>query len=170
MISMLLFGFLALILMPFLVSLTKTAIHRCAKCLNEVQDNSYFGFSSLDDKLFMWNIGNFGIILTRRTILYAVMIIFGALTIYVFILVEESQHAHMVISGITWEKYLQTCGYDAFKKNPMQAKRNFNSRFFRKGVQWDGYVVRVNFNEDNPMSLAYHSANLLIKMDDDDKP
>ena len=31
-------------------------------------------------------------------------------------------------------------------------------------------MVRVNFNEDNPMSLAYHSANLLIKMDDDDKP
>ena len=36
MIAMLIFGFLSLILMPFLVSLTKTAIHRCAKCLNQV--------------------------------------------------------------------------------------------------------------------------------------
>ena len=34
MIAMLLFGFLSLVLMPFLISLTKTAIHRCAKCLN----------------------------------------------------------------------------------------------------------------------------------------
>ena len=34
MIAMLIFGFLSLLLMPFLVSLTKTAIHRCAKCLN----------------------------------------------------------------------------------------------------------------------------------------
>ena len=51
MLAMLIFGFLSLILMPLLVSLTKTAIHRCAKCLNEVKDNSYFGFSSMEDKL-----------------------------------------------------------------------------------------------------------------------
>ena len=51
MLAMLLFGFLSLILMPLLVSLTKTALHRCAKCLNEVKDNSYFGFSSMEDKL-----------------------------------------------------------------------------------------------------------------------
>ena len=49
--SMLIFGILSLLLMPFLISLTKTAIHRCAKCLNEVKDNSYFGLSSLDDKV-----------------------------------------------------------------------------------------------------------------------
>ena len=93
MIAMLVFGFLSLILMPFLVSLTKTAIHRCAKCLNQVQDNSYFGMSSLEDKLFAWQFGSFGIILTRRTILYAVMILTAMLSIYVFILVEEA-HIH----------------------------------------------------------------------------
>ena len=49
--SILFFGFLSIILMPFLVSLTKSAIHRCAKCLNEVKSNSYFGFSSLEDKV-----------------------------------------------------------------------------------------------------------------------
>ena len=49
--SILFFGFLSIILMPFLVSLTNSAIHRCAKCLNEVKSNSYFGFSSLEDKV-----------------------------------------------------------------------------------------------------------------------
>jgi hypothetical protein len=49
--SILIFGFLSIILMPFLVSLTKSAVHRCAKCLNEVKSNSYFGFSSLEDKV-----------------------------------------------------------------------------------------------------------------------
>ena len=53
--GMLVLGFLSLILMPFFVSLTKTAIHRCAKCLNEVKDNSYFGLSSLDDKVSVSN-------------------------------------------------------------------------------------------------------------------
>ena len=169
MISMLVFGFLSLILMPFLVSLTKTAIHRCAKCLNEVQDNSYFGFSSLEDKLFTYEFGSVGIILTRRTILYAVMLLTGCLTIYVFILVEDANHGHFISSGISWEKYLATCGYEAFQKDPKMAKRNFNTKFFRRGVTWDGYVVRVNYNEDNPMSLAYHSANLLVKMEKDDR-
>ena len=92
MIAMLLFGFLSLILMPFLISLTKTAIHRCAKCLNSVQDNTYFGFSSLEDKLFTWQFGSFGIILTRRTILYFVLVLTGCLSIYVFILVEDAAH------------------------------------------------------------------------------
>ena len=94
MISMLIFGMLSLILMPFLVSLTKTAIHRCAKCLNQVQDNSYFGFSSLDDKLFTWTFGKCGVILTRRTILYCVIVLVGFLSFYVFILVEEATHGH----------------------------------------------------------------------------
>ena len=49
--AMLVFGFLALILLPFLVSLTKLSIHRCAKCLNEVKENTYFGLSSMEDKL-----------------------------------------------------------------------------------------------------------------------
>ena len=168
-IAMLVFGFLSLVLMPFLVSLTKTAIHRCAKCLNQVQDSSYFGLSSLEDRLFTWQVGTFGIILTRRTILYFVMVITGALSIYVFILVEDAALHNFNSSGLTWPSYLQTCGYDQFVKNPGKSKRDFAAKYFRKGVTWEGWVTRVNFNEDNPLSLNYHSANLLVKMDIDDR-
>lgn len=64
--------------------------------------------SSLEDKLFTWQFGTFGIILTRRTILYAVMIITGMLFLYVFILVEENalQIHTFNSSGITWASYL----------------------------------------------------------------
>ena len=79
-----------------------------------MQDSSYFGFSSLEDRLFTWNIGTFGVILTRRTILYAVMILTGALSIYVFILVEDANHGHFRASNLTWPTYLKTCGYEAF--------------------------------------------------------
>lgn len=89
MIAILIFGILALVLVPFLVSLTKTAIHRCAKCLNEVKDTSYFGFSTMEDKLMAIQIGSFGIILTRKLLLYMVLIITTMLAIYVFILVED---------------------------------------------------------------------------------
>lgn len=61
------------------------------------------------------------------------------------------------------------CGYTVFARDPREAKRNFNAKFFRKGISWDGYVVRVNFNEENPMSMQYHSATILVKMDEDDR-
>jgi len=35
--SLFVFGILSVMMMPFLVSLTKVAKHRCAKCLNEVK-------------------------------------------------------------------------------------------------------------------------------------
>ena len=94
--AMLIFGILSLILLPFLVSLTKSALHRCAKCLNEVKSNSYFGFSSMEDKLVSWQIGKFGIILTRKTLLYLVIVLTACLAIYVFVLVEE-QHNNQIV-------------------------------------------------------------------------
>jgi hypothetical protein len=41
---------------------------------------------------------------------------------------------------------------------------------FGKSVGWDGYVVRVNLNDDDPLSLQYHTANILIKMEVSDMP
>jgi len=48
----------------------------------------------LEDKVIAKNIGNFGIILTRRYLLYIVMVIAAFLSIYTFVLVEESAHEH----------------------------------------------------------------------------
>ena len=74
------------------------------------------------------------------------------------------------ISGITWDSYRQDCGYEAFTANPRKAFRSFEMKYFGKNVAWDGYVVRVNLNDDDPMSLAYHSANILVKMELSDIP
>ena len=68
--------------------------------------------SSLEDKLFTWQFGTFGLILTRRTILYAVLCITAGLAIYVFVLVEESNLVNFTNSGVSWAMYLKECGYD----------------------------------------------------------
>lgn len=126
--SILIFGFLSIILMPFLVSLTKQAIHRCAKCLNEVKSNSYFGFSSLEDKLVTLSIGKMGVILTRRYLLYIVVSIVCGMAIYLSIL-TESGHNHEVsktsfannnagaISGLKWVDYKRDCGFTGYSSN-----------------------------------------------------
>jgi len=93
--AMLIFGILSLVLMPVLVSLTKSAIHRCAKCLNEVKTYSYFGFSSMEDKLVTLQLGKFGVILTRRLLLYTALIVTAMLAIYTFVWIEAS-HNHEI--------------------------------------------------------------------------
>lgn len=72
------------------------------------------------------------------------------------------------ISGITWHKYKQDVGYDAFNNNPGGTKNLYWRNYRGHGVSWNGYVVRVNLNEDDPLSMAFHSASLLIKMEEDD--
>ena len=43
-------------------------------------------------------------------------------------------------------------------------------KYFGKNIAWDGYVIRVNLNDDDPLSLSYHSANILVKMEESDIP
>jgi len=90
--GILVFGVLSLLLMPFLVGLTKQAVHKCAKCLNDVKQSSLFGLNSLEDKVIAKKVGNFGIILTRKYLLYIVAVIATFISIYMFILVEEQNH------------------------------------------------------------------------------
>lgn len=87
---MLLFGLIGFIMLPVLVNLTKSAIHRCAKCLNEVKTNSIFGFSSMDDLVISYQFGNFGIILTRKMLLYLAVVITFMLAIYAFVIVKSN--------------------------------------------------------------------------------
>jgi hypothetical protein len=79
-----------------------------------------------------FNIGNFGIILTRRYLLYIVVTITVGLAIYLFVL-NESEHNHELskaliydiigkciepISDITWDEFRKDVGYAAFMNNP----------------------------------------------------
>lgn len=61
------------------------------------------------------------------------------------------------ISDLTWHEFREQCGYDAFIKNPRKSYRNFEMHHYGKYVNWDGYVIRVNLNDDDPLSIAYHT-------------
>jgi hypothetical protein len=55
-------------------------------------------------------------------------------------------------------------------KNPRQTFRKFELNHFGKAVNWDGYVIRVNLNDDDPLSLSYHTTNIMVKMETPDIP
>ena len=43
--------------------------------------------------------------------------------------------------------------------------QKFDRKYFNKGVSWEGYIIRVILNEEDSLNFAYHSSNILIKMD-----
>ena len=60
------------------------------------------------------------------------MVISVFLSIYMFILVEETNHGHRHISNITWTKFRDQCGYKQFIKNPRATFRNYEMNYFAK--------------------------------------
>jgi len=60
-------GLYSFVLMPCIIGLLRDQIHRCPKCHNEIKEDSIF--SSLDDNLVSFNLGSFGVLITRRVLL-----------------------------------------------------------------------------------------------------
>jgi len=122
------FGIPGFMLIPFLANLTKMAVHRCSKCLNEVLTDSIFGYSSMNDRIIQFQFGNFGIVLSRKTLLYLTLVFFTGLTLYVYVWVE-SGHDHDVvpISDITWDNYVKDIKP---QKNFRARERTFLNEYF----------------------------------------
>ena len=53
---------------------------------------------------------------------------------------------------------------------PQESLPSFRDEIFWKKCSMEWYVVRVNLNDDDPLSLAYHSADILVKMELSDIP
>lgn len=103
----------------------------------------------MDDQVLTLKLGNFGVILTRKMLFYAVLVITACLAIYVFILVE-SGHTHDArpISAITWAAFSRDCGHAQWIKAQRATENKFLSEYVNMGVRWEGYVVRVMMAED----------------------
>lgn len=119
-------GWLSFCILPFVLSLTKSAVHRCSKCLNEVKNNSFLGFNSMEDKVISFNIGQFGVALSRKYLLYITMTLVAAALLFVIMETKIDVEFETPISNITWDKYVQDCGINAYKNDRMKAVRAFD--------------------------------------------
>lgn len=77
MLLLIVFGWLSLILIPLAIFLTRSAIHRCSYCMNEIAERTFASMPSLDSKVFVFKFGRCQIVLSRK---YA-LILFGLLII-----------------------------------------------------------------------------------------
>ncbi len=109
----LMLGLFAFLVIPFAVFITRSKVHRCPRCLNKVRENMLESLShgKMSDQVWAFNLGSFGVILTRKYLLYMLLV---ALTIIGIIFVinsgvmdyDESQP----LTSFTWEEYQQDCG------------------------------------------------------------
>ena len=98
------------------------------------------------------------------------MVIAAFMSIYMFIFVEQQVHDHRRISTLTWHDFREHCGFEAFQKSPRKSYRTFEMNHYGRAVQWDGYVIRVNLNDDDPLSISYHNTQVMVKMEESDIP
>ena len=114
-------GWLSFWILPLVLSLTKSAVHRCSKCLNEVKNNSLLGFNSMEDKVISFNIGSFGVILSRKYLLYIVLSLTWLIVLIMLLTSGVNMNETRPITNYTWVEYKNDWGYQAFIKNPREA-------------------------------------------------
>jgi hypothetical protein len=164
-IMILFLGMLGLMMFPFVTATMRISVHRCSKCLNEIKQTSIFNLDGLEDKVISFSLGKFGIILSRKYLIYITIFVFSCIMLYFAVSSANLGHDHdsRPISTLKWDDFMKDCGPDAFKNNVRQTIRTFERKYSDRGIQWDGYVVRVNYLEDL-VNRHFHETSILIKM------
>ena len=98
-------GWLSFCILPLVLSLTKSSVHRCSQCLNEVKNDSFLGFNSMEDKVISFNIGQFGVAVSRKYLLYIVLTLVCAVALYLILTSGMYGEYTAPLTSITWSQY-----------------------------------------------------------------
>eukprot|EP00357_Protocruzia_adherens_P034364 CAMPEP_0114995796 /NCGR_PEP_ID=MMETSP0216-20121206/13938_1 /TAXON_ID=223996 /ORGANISM="Protocruzia adherens, Strain Boccale" /LENGTH=331 /DNA_ID=CAMNT_0002359897 /DNA_START=60 /DNA_END=1055 /DNA_ORIENTATION=+ len=159
----LVFNVYSLIIIPFLIPLTKSAVHKCTNCFNRVGAKNCMGIPFWKDKVISFQVGNFAVVLSRVYVAAIVLIIgiIGYVSLVTYI------HKTVYIYPYTWEEYKTDCGREALLKSPEGVMNKFRSTYSHKGVEWEGYVVKIDQSSDRWFASP-HSAAIQVKMENSD--
>jgi len=153
--------------MPLLILLTRNFYHRCSVCLAEVGcDNKLIGVGSLQDKVIAINIGEFGLVLTRKIVLGMLLTFLLIFTVYIqFDAHGGHHHVPIVKIDVSWENFLKECGRDSLEKGGgIQAIHCDQTYVEKTVVDWHGYLERVDDYRENFFNYMPHAIALMVKM------
>lgn len=164
------FGFLGLVIVPVVFLLTKSAVHRCSRCLQKMGEKQCFGLpTDPADEVWHFRLGKCSVVLSR---LYAILILVVFCVIagyYVYLHPNEDPHHHPLGSGkqieATWSDYIEDCGAEVVVENFVHAKKQFEDKYQSNIITWRGYFAQTKATS-NQISLFYsdHALNILVKM------
>jgi hypothetical protein len=123
----------------------------------------------MEDKVISFNIGNFGIILSRKYLLYIVMSVLAFFVLFLLLTSGINLDEERPLTNIKWMDYREDVGLKAFKKAPRETIRLFDRKYSGKAVTWDGYVVQTNALNEEALNHYQHASDILVKMVPDDR-
>lgn len=127
------FFVLFMVLFPCITGIFRIQTHSCPECLNEVNQTSIFSRLDLEDQIFTFKIGSFGMLIKRRTLLYSLLVIVVlGLTCYII----DSQSRHPLVNKVMQQTkkridYQMTWGkFQDFFENPNGFSNDEYSRLY----------------------------------------
>lgn len=123
----------------------------------------------MEDKVISFNIGTFGVILSRKYLLYILLSVTCAIVLFLLLTSGVDLREERPLTDVKWPDYRDDCGFFAFTKNPRETIRTFDRKYAGRGVAWDGYIVQVNALNEDSLSHFHHASSILVKMVPDDK-
>ncbi|CAD8056816.1 unnamed protein product [Paramecium primaurelia] len=172
---LLIFGLMpSLLLIPVIMIITRTLIHKCSACNEEIGgDGKVFHVLGVKDSMMSFKIGEFGVILTKRIVIGTLLLILTLGVLWYRILDMPTQqwmdyHQHYnpnITITDTWNDYLEKCTKEKIFQN-LQFQQSCQQKYIdRTIVDWKGYAIRVEDNQQSLMKFLHHSVNILVKMD-----
>ncbi|CAK75661.1 unnamed protein product (macronuclear) [Paramecium tetraurelia] len=172
---LLIFGFMAsILLIPIIMLITRTLIHKCSACHQVIGgDGKVFHVLGVKDSMMSFKIGELGIILTKRIVIgISLLILTLGVLWYRIMEIPTSQwmdyHQHYspnITIADTWTDYLEKCSKQKVFQN-VQFQQYCEQKYVdRTIVDWKGFAIRVEDNQQSLLKFLHHSVNILVKMD-----
>ena len=145
------FKIIGIILSVVIIRFTQNTTHSCPNCLNKISVYTIFDALSLQDKVFSIKFSSFGIVITKKHIF---SIFLGLVFLILFIILISSVSFTKQILKESWSDYVKICA---------GGETICNAKFLYQEISWNGYVIRVNFNDN---FFSRNRVYFLVKMDE----
>eukprot|EP00357_Protocruzia_adherens_P033359 CAMPEP_0115031506 /NCGR_PEP_ID=MMETSP0216-20121206/38583_1 /TAXON_ID=223996 /ORGANISM="Protocruzia adherens, Strain Boccale" /LENGTH=334 /DNA_ID=CAMNT_0002409187 /DNA_START=62 /DNA_END=1066 /DNA_ORIENTATION=+ len=157
----------ALIMLPIVVPLTKSSVHKCPNCFEELGSKKCLGVPNFDDEVLSFNFGDCAVVLSRKSLCIVLAVL--AVVLYYTYIPPHVGYDHAGKNHRktlkTWEEFKTDCGADIILENRVKAALNFDENYHHNTVTWDGYIVKkLKGNDKGPWGQNDHSMTLLVKM------
>eukprot|EP01015_Nassula_variabilis_P036577 TRINITY_DN9478_c0_g1_i6.p2 TRINITY_DN9478_c0_g1~~TRINITY_DN9478_c0_g1_i6.p2 ORF type:complete len:310 (+),score=42.75 TRINITY_DN9478_c0_g1_i6:67-996(+) len=146
--SVLMFGFFSLLILPILIEASKTSVKRCTECMEVTEQKELFSLPSLRDEVLSFKFGSCVIVISRKYAIFGIGILATAYFVYsaMYPAPVKQISTQLISPGeMKWENYVQDCGRQIYLGNGFKAKQNFEMNYKGKVVTWQG--VYMDFKE-----------------------
>jgi len=139
--SLIVFKLYAFLILPLVIEATKTVIKKCVKCDHVLDKQELLSLPSLTDNILSFKCGNCAVVLSRK---YALALIGVLIVIWAFLpsSAPAVNPGGIELQTTKWEEYITDCGRNVILSNQVRAKRNFETKYAKNIVSWEGVLSK----------------------------